>query len=1313
MTEQLVYKPILTSVHRLLATNKLFLTTIMTTSNKQKTSGREWLSSSRGRRAYLGPSSGALSIGPHLQCIALSLRVLSHQFARGNKHGMCNKSGYKDNPAHPSLLSGRAQRLPPLPQLQLDPENASTPESSAPPTPSSEISLNRAAKPPLHSYNGGMRGSAQEKKKFFELAIARQTQASPSPIRQEHRDKSKYQSNSAISESGTDISGYDSVAGDYCDRYTPTSSQDEYFYNNDNHSQADGAKTPIAFNHNQNDFGQALRASSTTPLAIRLTEDRQPPLPWENQPNNNAGCSSALMSDENGYGYPSIGQNMHDTSADSGVASLVGVPPPPPPPPGAVDTGKKWSIRVDENSSTKPAPIITSSVKTGKASGEVEVPRPQSVAELRAQIATKLEVRNPAGDSVSPIPLAQAPQASVVHQPPQAQHGRLTPSVSMLSLDRIQRGLDAYDLPEYPSTSRRNQFANEYSPTPSLPPFYGRDEPSKYSPNSATTEFPGDYYPTSSLKRQHSQLQLQPEVQHAVLLHPGYGNLNRSMQASVSMLDLSTPVEYAPPPASYHNPAYSVLKNDSHLTPSAIAEPSSPLGNNHLLQNNLNEQHDTTSRTFSPSYNGYNGVAENTPTLERDSAQIGVVSRDAPLSASISSSFSQEPAGNFDHETAYHGQFETTAEPKSPISPSIATNPAPKSFNTPNWDQEERPLDNTSDRALASESQADPPKSNRLAELIQLANESFGDDTGSSQLIDTLWTKTLNSVNNSAPPAGVLRRPRSALDLSNGTVMSGYSTLPARGARGTSVRPRNPADEEKSQWYRQISKEIHHAPTTDSERIITSVPYGDPLEQSMSNLRSTTPQARFDQQSTDFNPQQRRARSVGRYDAVADMEILDKFSQQRQQLNRELNEDEPSKERPRTGMEALQIACTSSSRQTQACPHQSSAASDDISDTARSANAYAISRSKTQHFHLPSYRFVHEDARPIPSPRNCFRCGKNRRDYTWNEIEHLYLMLDKDTLKKEALRESLGEKVKLRHIENRLQDTAQDLQKVIEQLEAYGKTRSKSNPEIAYKLRNCNGKFNYLVGHGRSGVNGQSRVDDVKKATMEEVLQRQRAEKLSEELDDQRSRRHGYFPGAAPALQNNVQRLDHLLQNTTQTTNGFDYTSSRCSTPARRANSQGPVQTCTVLYKFTAQTSRELSLNRGDVVRVHREIDNNWIEGERNGQIGIFPVSYVQMDEDPSTSRNRVRALYPFQARNRNELSLKKDEILRRRRDIDANWIEGTNSKGQIGIFPRCYVRDHTDVFENGIDDVQSVIPDRPKTPKIVTTSYSSRIALG
>ena len=41
--------------------------------------------------------------------------------------------------------------------------------------------------------------------------------------------------------------------------------------------------------------------------------------------------------------------------------------------------------------------------------------------------------------------------------------------------------------------------------------------------------------------------------------------------------------------------------------------------------------------------------------------------------------------------------------------------------------------------------------------------------------------------------------------------------------------------------------------------------------------------------------------------------------------------------------------------------------------------------------------------------------------------------------------------------------------------------------------------------------------------------------------------------------------------------------------------------------------SRELSVRRGDIIYLLRQIDQNWYEGERNGSIGIFPASYVEV----------------------------------------------------------------------------------------------------
>ena len=44
-----------------------------------------------------------------------------------------------------------------------------------------------------------------------------------------------------------------------------------------------------------------------------------------------------------------------------------------------------------------------------------------------------------------------------------------------------------------------------------------------------------------------------------------------------------------------------------------------------------------------------------------------------------------------------------------------------------------------------------------------------------------------------------------------------------------------------------------------------------------------------------------------------------------------------------------------------------------------------------------------------------------------------------------------------------------------------------------------------------------------------------------------------------------------------------------------------------------AQNNRELSFKKGDVVYIKKQVDNNWYEGERNGVVGIFPVTYVEI----------------------------------------------------------------------------------------------------
>jgi len=57
-------------------------------------------------------------------------------------------------------------------------------------------------------------------------------------------------------------------------------------------------------------------------------------------------------------------------------------------------------------------------------------------------------------------------------------------------------------------------------------------------------------------------------------------------------------------------------------------------------------------------------------------------------------------------------------------------------------------------------------------------------------------------------------------------------------------------------------------------------------------------------------------------------------------------------------------------------------------------------------------------------------------------------------------------------------------------------------------------------------------------------------------------------------------------------------------------------------FSFTAQTPMELSLVKGESLSLTRRIDNNWFEGRVGSRKGIFPVSYVEVMQEPGTEES-------------------------------------------------------------------------------------------
>uniref|UniRef100_A0A671R698 Sorbin and SH3 domain containing 3 n=1 Tax=Sinocyclocheilus anshuiensis TaxID=1608454 RepID=A0A671R698_9TELE len=123
-------------------------------------------------------------------------------------------------------------------------------------------------------------------------------------------------------------------------------------------------------------------------------------------------------------------------------------------------------------------------------------------------------------------------------------------------------------------------------------------------------------------------------------------------------------------------------------------------------------------------------------------------------------------------------------------------------------------------------------------------------------------------------------------------------------------------------------------------------------------------------------------------------------------------------------------------------------------------------------------------------------------------------------------------------------------------------------------------------------------------------------------------------------------------------------------------------------FNFQAQSPKELTLQKGDVVYMHRQVDANWYEGEHHGRVGMFPTSYVEIippTEKPTPIKSptiqvleygEAVALFNFNADLPVELSFRKGEVIAITRRVDDHWLEGRIAgTNRSGIFPINYVQ--------------------------------------
>ncbi|XP_074855760.1 sorbin and SH3 domain-containing protein 1 isoform X33 [Carettochelys insculpta] len=166
---------------------------------------------------------------------------------------------------------------------------------------------------------------------------------------------------------------------------------------------------------------------------------------------------------------------------------------------------------------------------------------------------------------------------------------------------------------------------------------------------------------------------------------------------------------------------------------------------------------------------------------------------------------------------------------------------------------------------------------------------------------------------------------------------------------------------------------------------------------------------------------------------------------------------------------------------------------------------------------------------------------------------------------------------------------------------------------------------------------------------------------------------------------------------------------------SRRRHDDKEMRPARAKFDFKAQTLKELPLQKGDIVYIYKQIDQNWYEGEHHGRVGIFPCSYIELL--PPAEKAQPQKLVPmqvleygdavakfnFSGDTQVEMSFRKGERITLIRRVDENWYEGKISgTNRQGIFPVTYVDVlRRPLVKNAVDYVElptSLSPNRSTT---------------
>lgn len=110
------------------------------------------------------------------------------------------------------------------------------------------------------------------------------------------------------------------------------------------------------------------------------------------------------------------------------------------------------------------------------------------------------------------------------------------------------------------------------------------------------------------------------------------------------------------------------------------------------------------------------------------------------------------------------------------------------------------------------------------------------------------------------------------------------------------------------------------------------------------------------------------------------------------------------------------------------------------------------------------------------------------------------------------------------------------------------------------------------------------------------------------------------------------------------------------------------------LYDFPLTHPDDLPFKEGDVIRLVKKINDDWMEGRIGNQQGMFPVNFIDIKVPlPGVPDNVVTAVYPFKGEIAEDLSFDEGAKITVLSRVSQDWLYGEYG-GRRGQFPANYV---------------------------------------